>query len=51
MSLLSMPSQVAEKAAWIEQRHRHRVAEIIGLLKMMRQEMNELQAGEDDDDE
>jgi len=42
---------VAEKAAWIEQRHRRRIAEVIGLLKMMRQEMNEVQAGEDDDDE
>ncbi|DBB11623.1 hypothetical protein WJX82_004054 [Trebouxia sp. C0006] len=47
----SAASLVAEKAAWTEQRHRRRVAEIIGLLKMLRQEMNEVQAGGDDDDE
>lgn len=43
--------QVAEKAAWIEQQSRHRVAEVLGLMKKMRQEMNEVQLGEEEDEE
>ena len=42
--------QVAEKAAWIEQRNRHRVAEMIGLLKRLRQELNEVMLDEDEEE-
>ena len=42
--------QVAEKAAWVEQRHRSRVAEIIGLMRNIKDEMSKVQS-EDDQEE
>ncbi|KAL3160580.1 hypothetical protein ABBQ32_010517 [Trebouxia sp. C0010 RCD-2024] len=45
----SAASLIAEKAAWVEHRHQHRVAEIIGLMRGLKQEVNELQLEEDND--
>ncbi len=42
--------QVAEKAAWIDRRHRRRAAEVMGLLRNLRQEMNEMQSEESGDE-
>ena len=42
--------QVAEKTAWIEHRHKHRVAEMIGFMQGLREEVNELQLEEDDNE-
>lgn len=41
--------QVAENTAWIEHRHKHRVAEIIGFMRGLREEVKELQLEEEDD--
>ena len=42
--------QVAENTAWIEHRHRHRVAEIIGLMRSLKEEVNDLQVDDDNDE-
>ena len=46
-SLRLMCFQVAEKAAWIEERYRHRVAEILGFMHGIREEVSELQTEDD----
>ena len=40
--------QVAEKGAWIERRHRNRIAEIIGLVSNLKAEMDDVQAEDEE---
>ena len=40
--------QVAEKGAWIERRHRNRIAEIIGLVNNLKAEMDEVQTEDEE---
>lgn len=40
--------QVAEKGAWIERRHRNRIAEIIGLVSNLKAELDDVQAEDEE---
>ena len=46
--LLHLCTQVAEKASWVERRHRNRIAEIIGLVKNLKAEMDEVQTEDEE---
>lgn len=43
MDLEFVRVQVAEKVAWIERRHRNRIAEITGLVNNVKAELDEVQ--------